>query len=124
MLIKCDPAQYEKYVIYEGGQKVLYVELVMALYGTLCAVLIFWCHLTHKLIEWGFEINPYDWCAMNKQIKGSHCTLTWQIDDLKLSHISPHVLEELLEQLKSRVQSCGSTGDQQGSHPLLPWYDP
>ena len=27
MLIKCDPAQYVKYVIYEGSQEVLYVEL-------------------------------------------------------------------------------------------------
>ena len=38
---------------------------------------------------------------MNKQIKGSQCTITWHIDDLKLSHISPDVLEELLEQLKA-----------------------
>ena len=58
MLIKCDPACYEKYVIYEGSQKVLYVELVKGLYGTLRAALIFWCCLTHKLLEWGFKINP------------------------------------------------------------------
>ena len=69
MLIKCDPAWYEKYVIYKGGQKVLYVELVKALYGTLHAAWIFWYCLTLKLLEWGFKIDPYDWCVMNKQIK-------------------------------------------------------
>ena len=34
-LIKCNPAQYEKYVIYENKQKILYVELMKALYQTL-----------------------------------------------------------------------------------------
>ena len=79
MLIKCDPAWYEKYVIYENNQKILYVELVEVLYGTLHAALISWHHVTHKLLEWGFEINPYDWCVANKQIKGSQCTHTCQL---------------------------------------------
>ena len=51
MLIECNPAQYEKYVIYENKQKILYVELMKALYGTLHAALIFWHDLTHKLVN-------------------------------------------------------------------------
>ena len=56
-----------------------------------------WHHLTRKLLEWGFEINPYDWYITYKMIKGSQCTITWHGDDLKLSHISPDILKELTE---------------------------
>ena len=35
LLVKCNPKLYRKYVVTEGGQQVLYVELIKALYGTL-----------------------------------------------------------------------------------------
>ena len=75
LLTKCDPKLYRKYVVTENNRPVLYVELMKALYGTLCAALIFWRKLTSKLMEWGFTINPYDWCVANKQINGKQCTL-------------------------------------------------
>ena len=34
----------------------------------------------------GFEVNPYDPCVANKMINGSQTTLTWHMDDLKISH--------------------------------------
>ena len=58
MLVKCDPECYAKYVTEENGKRVLYVEHIKALYGTLWATLSFWHHLTHKLLKLGFEINP------------------------------------------------------------------
>ena len=75
LLTKCDPKLYRQYVVTENNKPVLYVELIKALYGTLQAALIFWRKLTSKLIEWGFTINPYDWCVANKQIDGRQCTL-------------------------------------------------
>ena len=68
LLVKCDPKLYWKYVVTEGGQWVLYIELIKALYGTLWATLLFWRHLSKKLVDWGFTINPYDWCVTNKLI--------------------------------------------------------
>jgi hypothetical protein len=51
-LKRCRPA-------VEGKEKVLYVELIKALYGTLKAAKLFWLLLSGKLQEWGFEINKY-----------------------------------------------------------------
>ena len=34
----------------------------------------------------GFEVNPYDPCVANKMINGSQMTVTWHVDDLKISH--------------------------------------
>ncbi len=70
MLVKLDPQLYRKYVKDENGETVLYVELLKALYGTLKAALLFWKKLSAQLKEWGFEINPYNWCVANKTING------------------------------------------------------
>ena len=86
LIVKCDPKLYRKYVVTEGGQQVLYVELIKALYGTLRAALLFWHCLSKELVDWSFSINPYDWCVANKLIQGSQCTIVWHIDDLKISH--------------------------------------
>ena len=86
LLIQVDPT-YQPYVTYEGKQPVLYMELDKALYGTLQAALLFWQKLSTFLIDkHGFEWNKYDWCIVNKMIKGKQCTIAWYIDDIKMSH--------------------------------------
>ena len=99
LLAKCDPTKYQPYLTTEYGKPVLYVELVKALYGTICAALIFWRKFTKQLTEWGFTVNPYDWCVANKMVSGSQLTITWHVDDLKISHVDKEVLEDLLKQL-------------------------
>jgi hypothetical protein len=96
MLVRMDPALYRKYVKDENGKTVLYVELLKALYGTLKAALLFWKLLSGKLVSWGFEINPYDWCVANKMINGKQCTILWHVDDLKISHVDPEVNTTIL----------------------------
>ena len=86
-LIKMDPIMYRKYVRNKRGKTVLYVELLKTLYGTLRAALLFWKLLSKKLVEWGFEINPYDCCVANKMVNGKQCTILWHVDDLKISHV-------------------------------------
>ena len=99
LLTKCDPKLYRQYVVTENNKPVLYVELVKTLYGTLRAALIFWRKLTSKLVEWGFTINPYDWCVANKQINGQQCTLVWHVDDMKISHADRKIVDDIINML-------------------------
>ena len=99
LLAKCDPTKYQPYLGIEKGKPVLYVELVKALYGTIHAALIFWHKFTKQLTEWGFTMNLYDWCVANKLVQGSQLTITWHVNDLKISHVDKEVLEDLLKQL-------------------------
>jgi len=99
LLIKIDPDRYSSCVTWEKGKMVLYVRLKKALYGTLQAALLFWKLLSSKLQEWGYVINPYDWCVANKVIDGKQCTIVWHVDDLKISHVSPDVVTGVIEQL-------------------------
>ena len=52
-----------------------------------------------KLVDWGFTINPYDWCVTNKLIRGSQYTIIWHIGDLKISHTDPTAVDEVIRLL-------------------------
>jgi hypothetical protein len=89
---KINPKKYKRHVVKENGKDVIYVILQKALYGTLQAALLFWQNLSTQLAEWGFEINPYDFCVANKTIDGKQCTIVWHVDDLKISHVDRKVV--------------------------------
>jgi hypothetical protein len=61
--------------------------------------MLFWKDLLAKLVSWGCEINPCDWCVANKMVNGKQCTVLWHVDDLKISHVDPAVVESLLDLL-------------------------
>jgi hypothetical protein len=101
LLVLIDPKLYRKHVRIEKGKQILYVELRKArLYGTLRALLLFWRLLTKRLKSWGFEANPYDWCVANKTINGKQCTILWHVDDLKISHVDPVVVTDVINRLE------------------------
>ena len=79
----------------------------MALYGTLKAAIIFWKKLSKSLKDMGFTINPYDWCIANNIINGSQCTIVWHVDDLKLSHKDPKVIENIIASLDNEYGETG-----------------
>ncbi|KAG7340378.1 hypothetical protein IV203_023921 [Nitzschia inconspicua] len=103
ILCKINPT-YTKYLINVRGQKVLYVHLIKALYGMLVSAMLFYKKLKQDLIEYGFEINPYNPynpCVVNKMVNGKQLTVTWHVDDLKVSHMQPSVVTEFMEWVKT-----------------------
>ena len=102
LLTKVDPKLYGRYVAYERGKPVIYLKLRKALYGTLQAALLFWKDLSGALKDWGFIANLYDDCVANKDVNGSQCTILWHVDDLKISHKDPRVVEDIVDKLNER----------------------
>ena len=86
----------------ERGKPVIYVRLLKALYGNLKAAILFWENLRETLQEWGFNIDPYDWCVANMMINGKQCTIGWHVDDLKISHINSEVVDDILKKFDKR----------------------
>ena len=96
-LLEIDHELYSSYVTEEHGEKVMYVELLKALYGTLRAAQLFWEQLQAKLVkDWGFVPNQYDSCVVNKMVNGKQLTVAWHVDDLKVSHVEESVLDEFI----------------------------
>ena len=87
LMVQIDPKMYRKHIITSSkGEPMLYVRLSKALYGLLQSALLFYRKLRSELEDFGFVVNPYDPCVANKVINGSQMTVTWHVDDLKISH--------------------------------------
>lgn len=55
--------------------------------------------LEHHECDWNFE---YDSCVANK-LTNKQCTILWHVDDMKISHVDPQVVDSLLENLRNTV---------------------
>lgn len=109
MLVRVNPDKYRNFIVkHRNGKSVIYVELKKALYGTLQAALLFWENLSSFLIdELGFTCNKYDRCTVNKTINGKQCTIVLHVDDLKMSHVDPKVLDEIISKLDKKYGQEG-----------------
>ena len=101
MLLQIDSEMYKDYVMVERGERVMYMELLKALYGTLRAAQLFWQKLSKQLIDvWGFTPNKYDHCVVNKTINGHQMTVVWHVDDLKVSHADVKEVDKFVHQME------------------------
>jgi hypothetical protein len=106
ILCEMDPV-YKPYVVYENGQKVLYVLLTKAIYGLLVSAMLFYRKLIKDLQEIGFEINPYDICVANRMVNGKQQTASWHVDDMKISHADPKVNNQFIEWANKKYGAFG-----------------
>ena len=87
LMVEVAPEIYSKYVSVDSkGELVLYVHLLNALYGIMKVALLYYEHFVHDITVIGFKLNPYDPCVANKIVHGKQLTMTWHVDDLKVSH--------------------------------------
>ena len=96
-LLETDQDLYASYVTEEKGKKVMYVELLKVLYGTLQAAWLFWEKLQAKLVnDWGFTPNQYDSCIVNKKVNRKQLSVACHVDNLKVSHEEDNILDEFI----------------------------
>ena len=110
-----DP-EYYKYFIYtdKRGRKCTYAELKKAIYGKLEALLLFWEKLSKSQEEMGYKRNKYDWCIMTKIIDNKQCTILWNVDDLKKSHVDPAIISSVLADIDAEYGKIAKSTITQG----------
>ncbi len=94
-----------QWTVDKFGQKLLYIKLAKALYGMMKSALLLYRKLITELREKGFELNPYDPCVANAIVNGKQITVTWHVDNLKISHVDPRVVTALLKYLSIYMES-------------------
>ena len=101
ILVNMHPEQYEEYVVYKKNKKVLYVEILQALYSMLEVALLWYNEFRKDLEEEGFEFNRYDPCVANRIVNDTQFTIRFHIDDLMLSHVNIEVNIKFLKCLNN-----------------------
>ena len=67
ILVSIAPDVYGPYVsMNKSGQKVLIVECLNAVYGTMVAALLYYKKFVKSLTKQGFKLNPYDGCVAKR----------------------------------------------------------
>jgi len=99
LMCKVDES-YKKYIHYENGKKVLYLRLLKALYGCMQSALLWYKTFMTRLVDMGFTLNKYDPCVANKVVNGNQCTICWYVDDAKISHKDPSVVDNIIVMLE------------------------
>ena len=59
-----------------------------------------------KLEDDGFVVNHYDPCVVNKEVNGTQMTVTWRVDDLKVSHVNEAEVEKFGNFLKANFEKA------------------
>lgn len=101
--IMCDVNKdYKAYVTIEKGKKVLYMQLMKALYGCVKSALLWYETFCECLEQLGFQLNRFDPCVANKIVNGEQCTICWYVDDCKISHKDPDVVTWVIDSIEKR----------------------
>ena len=99
LMVELAPEVYGPYVVMEKGQKVLYVQVLRALYGMLIAALLWYKRFKSDLEKEHFKFNPYDPCVANKMVNHKQHTIRFHVDDLMCSHVDTQVNNKFLKWL-------------------------
>jgi len=68
----------------------------------------------------GFVLNPCDLCVANAHIEGHQCTIVWYVDDNKISHIDPTVIDKVISMIERKF---GKMSKSRGSKQDFPSMD-
>jgi hypothetical protein len=111
ILVSIAPDVYGPYMsTNKAGQKVLLVQCLNAVYGTMVAALLYYKKFVKSLMKQGYKINLYDGCMANKVVKRKQVTICFHIDDCKISHKSSAVLDNTIAWLRVKYKSIFEDG--------------
>ena len=99
--IMCDVnPEYKQHIRTIKEKKVLYLQVVRALYGSIESALLWYNLFSTTLSNFGFKINTYNRCVANKIENGKQLTIVWYVDDCKVSHEDPQVVSNIIDTLE------------------------
>ncbi len=88
----------------------LIVECLNAVYRTNVAALLYYEKFVKSLVNHGFKLNRYGGCVANKIVKGKQITVCFHVDDCKISHEHPKVVDETINWLRAEYESIFEDG--------------
>ena len=98
------PEVYGSYVAYENWNAVIYLELLKSLYRMLILPLLFYQKFRKDIESIGFKVKCYDTCVAKNITRNKKITITWHVDDLKVSHSEKDVVGSFIEWTKETYE--------------------
>jgi hypothetical protein len=77
------------------------------------ALLLYYKKFVKSLKSKGFQLNPYDPYVANKQVKEEQLTVCFHVDDYKILHFIPKVMDKRIEWLRLEYENMVEEGSRQ-----------
>jgi hypothetical protein len=100
-------------MVGKKGKKQLLVQCLTALHGTMVALLLYYKKFVESLKSKGFKLNHYDPCVANKQVNGEQLTVCFHVEDSKILHLTPKVVDKTIEWLRLEYKNVFEDGTRQ-----------
>ena len=114
LLVEMSPEVYGPFVVFENGCKVIYVQVIKALYGMLKAALLWYQKFRSDLEDINFKFNPYDPCVANRKIKGKQHTICFHVNNVMSSHVDLKVNDCFEKWLNHKYRNFGKVTTTRG----------
>ena len=82
----------------------LHLKLLKALNIMLIESLLLYRKLVKDIKAIGFKVNTYVSCVANNMIRDKQMTVTWHVDELKVSHADKDIVDALLQYNKKTYE--------------------
>ena len=100
LMVMVDLVLYKDFITYDSKcQALMYVKTNKALCGMLKSAFQFYLNFRSDIKAYGSKVNPYDPCVDNDDLNGHQITVTWHVDDLKVSHKDPFEITKFAHHL-------------------------
>ncbi len=110
-LVKVAPKVYALYVAMNSkGINSLLVECYNAIYGTMVAGLLYYRKFSSSLKNRRFMVNLYDPCVWNRVSVGKQMMVSFHVDDCKILHLDPKVVDYTIAWLCDEYKSVFTDG--------------
>jgi hypothetical protein len=94
ILVELAPDLYGPYLVLDDGKRVLYLQVLRALYGMLVAALLWYQQFREDLEGVGFKFNVYDPFVANREVQKKQQTVKFHVDDLMSEHVDSRVNDD------------------------------
>ena len=91
MLLQIDPGTYALYVSYKCGEKILYTDILKAIYRMLISALMFYKNGSKICYLEDTRSISMILAFLGKLINGKQHTIVRHVDNLNISHVNPKV---------------------------------
>lgn len=108
IMCELDPS-LKDFICLENGKRVLYMQLIKALYWCVQSALLWYKLLSTTLVGMGFQLNPYHLCIGNAIIDGKQCTITWYFDNDIITHVDPNVVTSIIDKIEEKFGKIAVT---------------
>ncbi len=113
ILVSIAPNVYGPYIMAgKKGKKQLLVQclFICTMVALPMALLLYYKKFVKTLKSKGFKLNPYDPCMANKQVNGEQLTVCFHVDNCKILHLLPKLVDKTIDWLQFEYENVSEDG--------------